>query len=127
MNYYGQIDLMKLVNAQKVDLKNGKKAIVIPIDDNPSIFNGDKGAFINISVNETKENTYGQSHMIKASVSKAQRESLDKESLYRATPIIGNLKESNSFTPRNVILDAPKPSKPAATPAVDDLPDFLTD
>ena len=45
----GGLNLSLLVNAATVTLK-GKNCLVIPIDDNPALFVGKKGVYLDISV-----------------------------------------------------------------------------
>lgn len=93
----GSIDLMCLNGSVLTTLK-GKKCIVIPVELNPcvSTWEGRKGvkASLDISIRESPHNSYGNTHFIKASVSRRNRESLglSQEALKDCTPILGNLK-----------------------------------
>lgn len=99
MNYSGNLNLEKLVNAQAVKMKIGdgkaKSGIFIPIEDNPSIFQNEKGTYLGITCYESQGNEYGNSHFVAAHVgNKEAREKLgDKEAIRAVEPILGNLRE----------------------------------
>lgn len=97
-SFIGQIDLLALVGAQVVKV-NGQDCIAIPIQSNPSIFmcqskTGQPKGLLDIFVRETTNSQYGNSHFVKASVGKSNREklALSKEDLARVSPIIGNIR-----------------------------------
>ena len=98
INLSGQIDLLALVGAQYKSV-DGQDCIVIPRDSNPSIFitttkNGAKRAYLDIVIRESPVNQFGNTHFVKASVGKTNRErlGLSREELQKYAPIIGNLK-----------------------------------
>lgn len=94
----GSINLMKFAGARKVIDANNKKCILIPVDDNPSIASGEKGAYANIRIVE-KESTFNDrhyTHFVAATISKKTSEELlakgwSEEQIKAATPILGNL------------------------------------
>ena len=97
-SFIGQIDLLALVGAQVVKV-NGQDSIAIPIQSNPSIFmcqskTGQPKGLLDIFVRETASSQYGNSHFVKASVGKSNREKLNlsKDDLARVSPIIGNIR-----------------------------------
>ena len=97
-SFIGQIDLLALVGAQVVKV-NGQDSIAIPIQSNPSIFmcqskTGQPKGLLDIFVRETTNSQYGNSHFVKASVGKSNREklALSKDDLARVSPIIGNIR-----------------------------------
>ena len=97
-SFIGQIDLLALVGAQVVKV-NGQDCIAIPIQSNPSIFmcqskTGQPKGLLDIFVRETANSQYGNSHFVKASVGKSNREklALSKDDLARVSPIIGNIR-----------------------------------
>lgn len=93
MKYSGNIDLLKLKGARK-SIVGGQKCIVIPVEENPTIYVGEKGAYLNIRVVESANNNYGHSHFIASSIDNKQtRERLGQDKVKELTPIIGNLKE----------------------------------
>ena len=96
-SFIGQIDLLALVGAQVVKV-NGQDCIAIPIQSNPSIFmcqskTGQPKGLLDIFIRETTNSQYGNSHFVKASVGKSNRErlALSKDELARVSPIIGNI------------------------------------
>ena len=100
----GSINLMKFVGARKV-VASGEKGIFIPIDQNPTIVSGAKGAYAQVRIVE-KESTFNDrhyTHFICLSLSKEMKDSLrnqgyDDEKLNSLTPILGNLEE---FKPKD--------------------------
>lgn len=89
----GQIDLLA-INGARFD--NGN--IIIP-SSNPSVFvcdtkSGQRKAYLDIVIRESPNNQYGNTHFVKASVGRSNRERLgiSREELQKYTPIIGNLK-----------------------------------
>lgn len=92
----GKINLMKYVGARKVSI-GGHKGIFIPVELNPTIFVGEKGAYASVRVVE-HESTFDDvtySHFIAASLSKDIREELEakygKDEVKKMTPILGNM------------------------------------
>ena len=97
-SFIGQIDLLAL-NGATMQNVGGQMCIVIPKDSNPSIFigqsrDGKPRAQLDIVIRETSNNQFGNSHFVKASVGRTNRERLgiSREDLPRYTPIIGNIK-----------------------------------
>lgn len=98
----GSINLLKYVGARKVSL-GGQKGIFIPVDDNPSIYVGEKGAYASVRIVE-HESTYGDktyTHFIAAAIdSKKRRDELEnqfgKERVKSMTPILGNAVDYNA-------------------------------
>ena len=94
----GSIDLSALNGAHLNTTVNGTQTIVIPVAENPSIFIGskDKGGhiYMDIEIRETSDSQYGNSHFVKLSVGKKNREDLklSAEELKKYTPIVGNLR-----------------------------------
>ena len=93
----GSIALTSLVH--ETIIHGGKKGIFLPIEDNPSLFfqqreDGTKVISLDIEIKETPNSKYGSTHMVKASVGKANRERLrlDREGRNKASPILGNLR-----------------------------------
>ena len=86
----GGLNLSLLVNTATVTLK-GKNCLVIPIDDNPALFVGKKGVYLDISVVETPDSQYGHSHYVRANFGSSRRGGYSKDARKATTPIRGNL------------------------------------
>ena len=93
-NFSIRIDLLKLQGAFLRQLQGNtqtKKCIIIPVEDCPSIYLGEKGCYLNLVGLETREAKYGDTHLVKGDIPKDIRERMSQEQL-RANPIIGNMK-----------------------------------
>lgn len=95
MNYNLKLDLAKLnkVGVANITGKTGSKVacVVIPVEEN-NIFLSEKGGiYMDFACFELKEEKYGQSHLIKPSLTKEQRERMTEEER-NAIPIVGSLK-----------------------------------
>ena len=97
MSLNGSINLMKYPGARRI-LANGVKGIFIPVDENPSIYVGDKGAYATIRVveKESEFNDKHYTHFVAASLPKKVRDALKEkgktdEELKALAPILGNL------------------------------------
>lgn len=93
----GSINLLKYPGSRKI-LANGVKGIFIPVESNPSIFVGEKGAYASIRVveKESEFNDRHYTHFVAASMSKKSREKLSEdgksdEEINALAPILGNL------------------------------------
>ncbi len=92
-DYSIRVDLQKLNGAFLKNLTGKtatKRCIIIPIDDNPSMFLGEKGCYLNMSAFETQNNQYGDTHLLKPNLPKEVRESMTDEER-NAVPILGNM------------------------------------
>lgn len=92
----GKINLLKYIGARKVSL-GGQKGIFIPVEENPTIFVGEKGAYASVRVVEHESSFDGKTytHFIAASIDdKKRREELEKvhgkDAMKAFTPILGN-------------------------------------
>ena len=99
----GKINLLKYKGARKVSI-SGKNGIFIPVDENPTIFVSENGAYSNIRIveKESKFDNREYSHFICTSFSsKKVYEDYEKEytseGLREFTPIIGNIEK---YTPK---------------------------
>lgn len=95
MNYNLKLDFSKLkkVGMANITGKTGNKVkcVVIPVEEN-NIFLSEKGGiYMNLACFELKEEKYDQSHLIKPSLTKEQRERMTDEEK-KAIPIVGALK-----------------------------------
>lgn len=95
--WVGTIDLSLLKGAHVSKGADGKESVVIPVEENPSVFLGaaDKGGhiYLDLEIRESPKNDYGHTHFIKLSVNRKKREGLSDEKLRELTPIVGNIKE----------------------------------
>lgn len=97
----GSINLMKYVGARKVSL-GGQKGIFIPVEENPTIYVGEKGAYASVRIvaHESEFEDRKYTHFIAASLSKEKRTELEnsfgKEATKAYTPILGNAAEYSS-------------------------------
>ena len=119
LNFIGQIDLLSLLKARMQEV-DGKTSIVIPVEDNPSIYPfttkaGQPKAMLDLIIRETSNNQYGNTHFVKANVGKSNREKfgLTPEQAQGYSPIIGNLRP---LEPR----DSQQAQHQAPAPQVDD-------
>lgn len=95
MNYNLKLDLAKLnkVGVANITGKTGDKVkcVLIPVDEN-NIFLSEKGGiYLDLACFELRKENYGQSHLIKASLTEEQRKSMTDEEKNQM-PIIGALK-----------------------------------
>ena len=93
-NFGIKLDLQKLQNAflRKFTGRTATKTcICIPIEDNPSLFLGDKGCYLNLTANEQENSQYGDTHYVKGDIPKEQYEKMTEEQR-RSYPILGNMR-----------------------------------
>ena len=90
-SFIGGLNLSLLQNATTATV-DGRSCLVIPIEDNPSLFVGRKGIYLDISIVETPGNMYGHTHFVKADIGSAKRQNFSREDYIAHTPILGNLK-----------------------------------
>ena len=94
MNYSISINLSRLAGAVFTNLKGKtatKRCLVIPIDD-AGLYAGEKGIYLDLVAYEQRDAKYGNTHLVKRSISKAEREAMTEEQR-RAVPILGDMKE----------------------------------
>ena len=92
-DYSIRVDLQKLNGAFLKNLTGKtatKRCIIIPVDDNPSMFIGEKGCYLNMTAFETQNNQYGDTHLIKPNLPKEVRERMSDDER-QAVPILGNM------------------------------------
>lgn len=70
-----------------------KRCLVIPIQDNPGIFVGERGVYLNATAIEQEEPKFEDTHFIKPDIPKEMREKMSEEER-RQVPIIGSLKKA---------------------------------
>lgn len=117
-NYKLKIDLAKLCGTQVIDVQ-GKKSVVIPVDDN-GIFISQRGAvYLDFNIRESREVKYGQTHFAKVSVNKKTFAALSNEAKDALKNVVGNM-SPDEYNPDNTTTtsSAPMPtSTPSPSPA----------
>ena len=89
-NYKLKLDLNKLCGVQVIDVQ-GKKCVVLPVDDN-GIFLSQRGAaYLDLNIRESREVKYGQTHYAKVSVNKKTFASLSNEAKDALKNVVGNM------------------------------------
>lgn len=114
-NFIGQIDLLSLLKTRTQEV-DGKVSVVIPVEENPSIFAfttkaGQPKAMLDLIIRETSKNQYGNTHFVKANVGKSNREKfgLTPEQAQGYSPIIGNLRPLETRDSQQAQHQAPAP------------------
>lgn len=109
-------NLLKLKNAFVANLtgKSGQKkaCLIIPIEE-AHLFVGEKGVYLDTLVYESKDNSYGDTHLVKQSFPKRIFEAMSEEER-KQIPILGNIRPM-----------APKTITAAPTIEPDQIPDDL--
>ena len=114
-DYSMRVNLAQLAGAFVKDLTGRtatKKCIIIPVQDNPCMFVGEKGVYLNITAFANDNPQYGDTHMLKPNIPKEVREQMTDEQR-RQQPILGNMRPlrnemPSQGTPMNVEeLDKP--------------------
>ena len=93
-DYSLKVRLTQLTGAFVKDLTGRtatKKCIIIPVDDNPCMFVGEKDVYLNIAAFATDSQQYGDTHMLKPNLPKDVREQMTDEQR-RQQPILGNMR-----------------------------------
>ena len=93
-NFNIRLDLLRLQGAFTRNLKGNtatKRCLIIPIDDNPGMYLGEKGCYLNAVAYETQNNQYGDTHMVKPDLPKEVRERMTDDER-RNQPILGNMR-----------------------------------
>lgn len=89
-----RIDALKFSGAFMRNLKGKtatKRCLIIPVDDNPNIFLGEKGCYMNFTAVEVNNPQFGDTHLIKADLPKEVYEQMSDEQR-NAQPIFGNVR-----------------------------------
>ena len=87
-----------------------KLCLIIPVDDNPSMFIGEKGTYLNLVGVEVKNPQYGDTHLLKCDIPKDTYDRMTEEQR-NAQPILGNVRP---ITPKQqavtgtINMDAPE-------------------
>lgn len=121
-NFGIKTDLQKLNNAFLRNFTSAttgatKRCICIPIDDNPSIYLGEKGCYLGMTAVEVTNPQYGDTHILKPDMPKDIYQAMTQEQR-DALPILGNMRPipNGQAITQTVNSDAPE-GEPA-----DDLP-----
>jgi len=89
-----RIGMLKLSGAC-VKTINGKTAtkrcLIVPIDDNPCFFLGEKDCYLNLVAIGSTNSQYGDTHFVIGDMPRELRESMTQEQR-NALPILGNIK-----------------------------------
>ena len=118
MNQSIRINVERLQGACIRSMKGGsgqmKQCIIIPCEDNPCIYRGEKGTYLNITAIEIKNPKYDSTHVLKPDTPKEVYEQMSDEQK-QAIPILGDMKPIGSQQ------TAPPPA-PMAEEQPEDLP-----
>lgn len=95
MNESIKINLQKLKNARLLIIQGKtakKRCICVPVDDNPEIFLGEKGIYLNLTAIEMKEpGQFGDTHLIKGNIPDDIYRVMTEEER-KAQPILGQMR-----------------------------------
>ena len=90
-----KINLQKFRNAALLTMPGRtakKRCICIPVDDNPEIFVGEKGVYLDLTAIEMKEpGQYGDTHFLKGNYPEEVYKSLSDEER-KSQPIVGQMR-----------------------------------
>ena len=112
-NYGIKIDLQKMQNAflrNFTGKTQTKRCICIPIEDNPSLFLGEKGCYLNLTAIGVENSQYGDTHYVKGDIPKETYDRMTEEQR-RAFPILGNMRPigpKQQVVTGTVSMDAPE-------------------
>lgn len=93
-DYAMKVNLTQLTGAFLKELTGRtatKRCIIIPVDDNPSMYVGEKGVYLHIAAFANENPQYGDTHMLKPNLPKEVREQMTDEQR-RSQPILGNMR-----------------------------------
>lgn len=93
-NFGIKIDLLKIKGAFMKNVQGRtqtKRCIIIPVDDDPGIYLGEKGCYLSMVAVELQNPKYEDTHMVKSDIPKDVRELLTEEQR-RELPILGNMR-----------------------------------
>ena len=120
-NFSIKIDLQKLQNAflRKFAGRTATKTcICIPIEDNPSLFLGEKGCYLSLVANAQENSQYGNSHFVRGDIPRELYEQKTEEQR-KSFAILGNMKpilpkqqQVNAITSMDTPEDQPQDDLP---------------
>lgn len=120
-NYGIRVNLQKLQNAflRKFAGKTATKTcICLPIEDNPSLFLGEKGCYLNLIANAQENPQYGNSHFVRGDIPRELYEQMTEEQR-KSFAILGNMKP---ILPKQQQVDATTSMDAPEDQPQDDLP-----
>lgn len=120
-NYGIRVNLQKLQNAflRKFAGKTATKTcICLPIEDNPSLFLGEKGCYLNLTANAQENPQYGNSHFVRGDIPRELYEQMTEEQR-KSFAILGNMKP---ILPKQQHVDATTSMDAPEDQPQDDLP-----
>ena len=123
-NFKIRVDLLKLKGSCVRNLQGQtavKRCIIIPVDDNPNIYLGEKGGYLNLTAIKMQEEHYTETHCIKGDYPKDYREGLTREQL-RELPIFGGMKPIQGRQQPTMQVSGVVPQSAIASDNGDDLP-----
>ena len=86
-----------------------KRCIVIPIDDNPAIFLGEKGCYLNLTAVELENPQYKDTHCLRGNIPQEMFHKMTDEQR-RQFPILGNMRPLTPKTQQvNGVFDMDAP------------------
>jgi len=77
-----------------------KRCLIIPVDDNPNIYLGEKGCYMNFTAVEVQNPQYGDTHLIKGDIPREVYERMSDEER-KAQPVFGNVRP---IKPREMVV-----------------------
>lgn len=87
-----------------------KRCLIIPVDDNPAMFIGEKGTYLNMVGVEVKNSQYGDTHLLKGDIPRDVYEAMTDDQR-NAQPILGNVRSigpKQQVVTGSVNMDAPE-------------------
>ncbi|WP_294913072.1 hypothetical protein [uncultured Prevotella sp.] len=120
-NYGIRVNLQNLQNAflRKFAGKTATKTcICLPIEDNPSLFLGEKGCYLNLTAYAQENPQYGNSHFVRGDIPRELYEQMTEEQR-KSFAILGNMKP---ILPKQQQVDATTSMDAPEDQPQDDLP-----
>ena len=121
-NFGIRLDLQKLQSAflRKFTGRTATKTcICIPIEDNPALFLGEKGCYLNLTANALQEQSqYGDTHYVRGDIPRELYDRMTDEQR-RSYPILGNMRP---IVPRQQAVAQTTDMSTPESQQIDDLP-----
>ena len=120
-NYGIRVNLQNLQNAflRKCAGKTATKTcICLPIEDNPALFLGEKGCYLNLTAYAQENPQYGNSHFVRGDIPRELYEQMTEEQR-KSFAILGNMKP---ILPKQQQVDATTSMDAPEDQPQDDLP-----